>query len=63
MIIIIIIIIDREPAGVWVAEKRTNFLIHSYVVCTSLFMKSEVCQGSGGGCGPQRYDSDMEKLT
>ena len=54
--------IDREPRGVQVAKNRTNFLAYHDVVCTSLFIKMDVCRESGGGCGTEGRGSAMKKL-
>ena len=52
----------REPAGVSLAEKVTNFYAHSNVVHVSLSMEMHVWLVISGGCGQEGHEHDPSKL-
>ena len=46
-----IVIIDREPAGLSLAGKLTNFHVYSNIPYTWLYKETGVWQADSGGCG------------
>ena len=54
--------IVREPAGVSLAEKVTNFNVYSNLVHMPLSMEMQVWLVIGGGCGQEGHEKDPPKL-
>ena len=54
--------IVREPAGVSLAEKVTNFYVYSNLVHMPLSMEMHVWLVIGGGCGQEGHKKDPPKL-
>ena len=54
--------IVREPGGVSLAEKVTNFHVHSNLVHMPLSMELKVWLVIGGGCSQGGHDKGPPKL-
>ena len=54
--------IVREPAGVSLAEKVTNFHVYSNLVHVPLSMKMQVWLVISGGCGQEGHANDPSEL-
>ena len=56
-------VLEREPRGVRVAEKLTNFDAYHHAAYVLLYMEMDVCRVNTGGCGQEGQENGAPQLS
>ena len=56
-------VIDREPIGLSLVGKLTNFHAHSSIPHASLYQEIDVCQAVTGGCCQGGHENETPELS
>ena len=56
-------LIEREPGGVSLAGKETNFHVYGNGPRTCPFKEMDVWQAHTGGCGQEGHEKGTQKLS